>query len=126
MKHPAISADEAAKRLQDEEKRLLRDLSDIADEDQNNPGTYLPKPPELDSETDDDISIDATIAAESAAVIEQLQEDLRDVRKAQAALKAGTYGICKYCQNPIDPKRLEARPASSSCVACKKTLTQEL
>ena len=38
----------------------------------------------------------------------------------------GNSATCKYCKNPIDPKRLEARPASSSCVTCKKTLTQEL
>ncbi len=123
---PAFSIKDASERLNAEEQRLLRDLHDIADEDPAHPGSFLPKPPESDSDTDDDISIDATIAAESAAVIEQLQEDLRDVKKAQASVKAGTYGKCKYCQNPIDPKRLEARPASSSCVSCKKTLTQEL
>lgn len=127
MNHPtSISRDETAKRLREEEERLLRDICDIADEDPAHPGTFLPKPPELDNETDDDSSIEATAAADASVIIERLQEELRDVRKAQEALENGTYGTCKYCKNPIDPKRLEARPASSSCVSCKKTLTQEL
>jgi RNA polymerase-binding transcription factor DksA len=125
MTNPNIVPDEAAARLSEEEQRLLRDLIDIADEDPNHPGTYLPKPPEVESKTDDDSSIDATTAADAAVIIERLQEELRDVKKAQESLAAGTYGLCKYCHNPIDPKRLEARPASSSCVSCKKTLTQE-
>lgn len=125
MTHPNSAHVAAAQRLLDEEQRLLRDLLDIADEDPAHPHTYLPKPPETENETDDDSSIEATTAADAAAIIERLQEELRDVKKAQEALVVGTYGLCKYCHNPIDPKRLEARPASSSCVSCKKTLTQE-
>lgn len=56
----------------------------------------------------------------------QLEKALRDVNKALTNLEKGTYGICKYCDNPIEEKRLEARPTSSSCVSCKKTLTQEV
>lgn len=50
---------------------------------------------------------------------------LRDVLKSLSRLEEGTYGMCKYCGNPIEEKRLLARPTSSSCVECKKTLTQE-
>ena len=50
---------------------------------------------------------------------------LRDVLKSLQRLDEGTYGICKYCGNPIEEKRLLARSTSSSCVECKKTLTQE-
>lgn len=127
MNHPTtVSRDLTTKRLQEEAERLLRDLTDIADEDPTRPGTFLPKPPEIQNETDDDSSTEATAAADAAIIIDRLQEELRDVRKAQESLANGTYGTCKYCRNPIDPKRLEARPASSSCVTCKKTLTQEL
>ena len=56
----------------------------------------------------------------------QLEKTLRDVNKTLESLDKGTYGICKYCDNPIEEKRLEARPTSSSCVSCKKTLTQEV
>lgn len=54
-----------------------------------------------------------------------LENELRDVLKSLKRLQEGTYGICKYCDQPIDDKRLLARPTSSSCVSCKKTVAQE-
>ncbi len=54
-----------------------------------------------------------------------LENELRDVKKSLKRLTEGTYGICKYCDNAIDEKRLLARPTSSSCVSCKKTVSQE-
>lgn len=108
------------------EARLTKDLLDIADEDPANPGTYLAKHMETGGDTDDDNGVESTALSDDMPVVEELQEELRDVRKALIMMKKGTYGICKYCEKPIDIKRLEARPESSSCVACKKTLTQEL
>ena len=55
-----------------------------------------------------------------------MEKTLRDIDKALSRIKAGTYGICKYCDQPIDEKRLRARPTSSACVSCKKTLTDEV
>ena len=57
---------------------------------------------------------------------ETLEKLLRDVNKSLTTLKAGNYGVCKYCDKPIDEKRLLARPMSSACVSCKKTLTDEV
>lgn len=56
----------------------------------------------------------------------ELTTALRDVESALNAITAGSYGICKYCKTEIAEERLRARPTSTSCVACKKTLTQEL
>ena len=58
-----------------------------------------------------DLSLEAT-----------LEKALRDVTKALESIKKGNYGICKYCKEPIDAKRLIARPTSTSCVACKTRL----
>lgn len=55
-----------------------------------------------------------------------LEAGLRDVEKAIERVKKGNYGTCKYCGKEIDEKRLRARPASSSCIECKKNLMQEL
>lgn len=127
MKHPAAFLKEMEARLNEEQQRLLRDLREIAIEDPNKPGFFLPKPAEAsENETDDDNSVKATALSDDMVVIEGLQEDLRDVGKAKDALANGTYGLCKYCHKLIDPKRLEARPTSSACISCKKTLTQEL
>lgn len=111
--------------LEEEVQRLLRDLHAMADEDPNQPGTFIPKPPTEEIKTDDDGSVDATAISDNAPIINQLQQELRDAKKALQAVQDGTYGYCKYCKEAIDPKRLEARPTSSACIACKKTLTQE-
>ncbi len=73
---------------------------------------------------------------ESAARIAQLGDDLsleeeltkavKDVEGALKAIEKGEYGMCKYCKQPIDEARLRIRPTSTSCVACKRTLTQEM
>lgn len=56
----------------------------------------------------------------------ELSTALRDVESALGAIKNGSYGVCKYCKQLISEERLRARPTSTSCVACKKTLTQEM
>lgn len=55
-----------------------------------------------------------------------LENTLRDVNKALERIDKGTYGVCKYCDKPIDEKRLKARPTSGACISCKKTLTDEV
>ncbi len=54
-----------------------------------------------------------------------LEKSLRDVNSALARMDKGTYGICRYCGKMMSEKRLLARPTSSACVDCKKTIVQE-
>lgn len=56
----------------------------------------------------------------------ELEKALRDVESALVSLEKNEYGKCKYCSQEIDERRLHARPTSSSCIQCKKTLTQEV
>lgn len=57
---------------------------------------------------------------------DELEKALRDVEKALELFASGKYGKCKYCEMEIDERRLIARPTSTSCIQCKKTLTQEV
>jgi DnaK suppressor protein len=57
---------------------------------------------------------------------EELNKAVKDVEGALKALEKGEYGMCKYCKQSIDEARLRIRPTSTSCVACKRTLTQEM
>lgn len=47
-----------------------------------------------------------------------LQRERDQIRRARAALEAGTYGTCEVCGDAIGAARLEARPASTRCVRC--------
>jgi len=47
-----------------------------------------------------------------------LRETLEDVELALSKLTKGTYGACEDCRQPIDPLRLEAKPAARYCINC--------
>ena len=44
----------------------------------------------------------------------------RAIEKALKRLDAGDYGICEDCEEEINPKRLEAIPWTTMCVACRE------
>jgi DnaK suppressor protein len=120
----AAFLEEMKTKLVEERARLEQDLNDMGyrkDEEGN-----VTVDTESGGNSDDDNASEVTAFADGMSVAERLESELKDVKKALASVEAGTYGICKYCKKPIDEKRLMARPSSSSCIECKKTLTQEL
>ena len=47
------------------------------------------------------------------------------IQDALRRLEEGTYGICAECEEPINPKRLEAMPFTQLCVRCQEQEEQE-
>lgn len=45
---------------------------------------------------------------------------LGKIDEALARMEEGTFGTCEECEEPIEPRRLEARPVSTMCIACKE------
>lgn len=45
---------------------------------------------------------------------------LQKIEDALAKIESGTFGICEACEEPIEPKRLEARPVAELCIRCKE------
>ncbi|MBV9098519.1 MAG: TraR/DksA C4-type zinc finger protein, partial [Frankiaceae bacterium] len=65
----------------------------------------------------------ATIAYERSrtqALIEQADSHLADIAAALDKLDAGTYGVCENCCRAISPERLQARPATKTCIDCAR------
>ena len=63
----------------------------------------------------------ATIAFEReqvAALLAQARRRVEDVRSALARTRAGAYGRCETCGEPIGEARLEARPTARTCISC--------
>ena len=50
---------------------------------------------------------------------ERASAEITEIDLALERLKAGTYGICESCDQPIPPERLSALPHASLCAACK-------
>ena len=77
-------------------------------------------------EKEDENASEVAQYSDNLSLEDELEKALRDVESALKQIEKGEYGICKYCHLPIDERRLLARPTSSSCIQCKKTLTQEV
>ncbi|MBL7714761.1 MAG: TraR/DksA C4-type zinc finger protein [Bdellovibrionales bacterium] len=42
------------------------------------------------------------------------------INQALHRIEEGSFGHCMECEEPIEPRRLEARPVSTLCIACKE------
>lgn len=111
--------------LEEEEKKLKEDLGQFAKPNPHVKDDYDTNYPEYGDDMEGNAQ-EVTEYISNKPLELSLEKTLRDVHSSQERLKKGTYGVCKYCDQPIDEKRLLARPTSSSCVSCKKTLTDEV
>ena len=50
---------------------------------------------------------------------------LHKIEQALAKIEGGRFGICETCEEPIEVKRLEARPVAELCIRCKEAQEQE-
>ena len=110
--------------LTDDKNRLEAELAKFTTKNPNVEGDYDAVMPDYGNEEDENAREVADYSVNKTLEV-ALEKKLRDVNAALSRLKDGSYGICKYTGNPIEKKRLLARPTSSSSVDAKKTLTQE-
>jgi DnaK suppressor protein len=111
--------------LLQEKTKLETELSKFTNKNPHTEGDFEATFPEYGDESDENAREVADYTTNKSLEI-TLEKTLRDINKSLARLEENTYGVCKYCDNPIEEKRLLARPTSGSCVDCKKTLTDEL
>lgn len=117
---------EMKERLEAEKARLEKDLGGFAAPDpqakqQDFNTTYQDFGDDEDENANEIAAYSNNLALEGA-----LEKELRDINNALGRIEDGTYGVCKYCGSDIQENRLRARPTAGSCIACKKTLTQEV
>lgn len=108
-----------------EKGRLEEELAEIAKRNPKNAQDFDATYPQMGDKEDENAE-EVNQYSTNLTLERTLESALRDVMKAIDRMDKGTYGICKYCGKEIDEKRLLARPASGSCVTCKKTFTQEM
>lgn len=113
------------KTLLAEEERLEHELAKFTKKNPHVEDDFDATFPEYGSEEDDNAREVAQYTTNKPLEI-TLENSLRDVKKSLERLRKGDYGVCKYCDQPIEEKRLLARPTSGACVSCKKTLTNEV
>ena len=45
---------------------------------------------------------------------------LSKIDEALMKIEEGTFGVCEECEEPIEMRRLEARPVCNLCISCKE------
>ncbi len=45
---------------------------------------------------------------------------LKKIEAALSRIRSGTFGVCENCEEPIEERRLKARPTTTFCLACKE------
>lgn len=50
------------------------------------------------------------------------EKRLKQVNGALLAIRSGTYGECRRCEEPIEIARLQVRPESLFCLACQQQI----
>jgi len=67
---------------------------------------------------------DRSVAANEEEINIQLKQTdaklIRAIEDALARVEAGTYGICRDCEEEISAARLKAVPWTKVCISCKE------
>jgi len=117
-------AKEIKEQLEKKKELLEKELSSFAQKDLHNKDNFRSSFPDFGNKDDENVAEVATFS-DRLSLEGELEKTLRDVNGAMERIEKGTYGICKYCNNEIEEKRLQVRPVSSACIECKKKLTKE-
>lgn len=110
--------------LLSEKAHLEKELAEFTKKNLHNKADYDANFPTI-GDAEDENAAEVATYSDNLTLERTLESSLRDVNDALKRIEEGTYGICKYCGKPIDPKRLEARPASSACMECKTKLSRK-
>jgi len=117
------SLNEIKKELLRQKEQIIDDLKGLSREDDHENDDRSAKFPEYGDKPDENAQ---EISDYSTSIVTEkvLEKSLDDIEKSLKRIEDGTYGICKYCGNPIAEKRLLARPTANSCINCKTELQE--
>lgn len=100
------------KLLMEEKQRLVLNSQNALNND------LALSPDDLPDETD--LAVSALNQSLVFKLRDRERQLLSKVAQALQRLDDGTFGMCLDCEEPIEPRRLEARPVSTLCIACKE------
>jgi RNA polymerase-binding protein DksA len=107
--------------LLDERKRVEHALASLRDQ---HPGSLDEEVEEIAATSDNHLAetATATLGREIDYTLgENSEQVLADIDSALRRIDEGTFGRCVACGNEISRQRLEAYPAASLCIDCKRS-----
>lgn len=101
--------------LLSQKERLEKELGLIATKEGENYTTKFPKIG--DEEEDNELEVSEYEQAIDAE--KKLVKLLEETIEALKRIENNTYGYCENCKEEIDPERLKAYPAATTCIKCE-------
>ena len=114
----AITKESLRERLLEERRRLLEEIDALGY--LHSDGLATTTEYEHYSNHIADIASETFEHEKDLALEENLRRQLKMTDDALKRFDQGRYGICSNCGEPIPLERLEALPAASLCIRCKK------
>ena len=113
-----IDKEKIKKKLLEEKNSLEYELEKIARRNPENPDDWEPTPPPASGATADKNEVADRFEdfEERRSTEIQLELRLNNVKKAIKKIENGSYGLCEVDNEPIEPDRLEANPAATTCI----------
>jgi len=109
------------KDLETRKTEILKAIEKISKKDDHEKDGRSPNFPNYGDELDENV-LEVGDYSTNLITEEVLEKVLVDIDEALKNIENNTYGSCKYCKKPINPKRLLARPVASACIDCKEKL----
>lgn len=102
-------------KLEAELSRLEKELATLGKKNEQT-GDWDVTPPEAETVADPNDRGDRFEEIEGdAAILNELEAQYGDVKRALAKIADGTYGFCEVSGEPIEKGRLDANPAARMC-----------
>lgn len=111
-------------KLEEEKKLLEKELSTVGEKSKQNPDDWIVTRPNMDTSTADQSELaDADEAfGENIAILHNLEVRYTNVKEALKRIEDKKYGLCLLCQKEIEVEKLEANPATATCITHKDEL----
>ncbi|MEA3370427.1 MAG: RNA polymerase-binding protein DksA [Campylobacterota bacterium] len=55
-----------------------------------------------------------------SAIVQQQEQELREINVTLGKISAGDYGICEMCEDDIGFQRLKVKPHAIYCIDCRE------
>jgi len=114
-----MNTDEIKQALLAEKELLLQELGGVAVVDSENRGGFVGKEPDMNDDNPADpieLGHEQEEFSKNQAITNDLETRLVHVNQALDALENGSYGTCHSCEKKINPARLEANKAATTCI----------
>lgn len=106
-------------KLEEEKKLLEKELSTVGEKSKKNPEDWIVTRSNMDtSRSDTSEQADADEAfGENVSILHNLEVRYMNIKNALKRIEEENYGMCSVCQKEIEEEKLEANPATSTCIS---------